>query len=330
LEDIEELSGSNMLLSYEAVCRFVINDPDPRVRTLAVRTLWDFPYLYLLPTFLELLSKDSAAEVRSAAATALGSYIYLGEIEELPEETLHEVEEELLSVANGPDMAEVRRHALESLGYSSRVEVPPMIEAAYYSGQDDWITSALFAMGRSADEVWVPLVVEMLESDNPELRWEAIRAAGELEARETVPRLVELLNEEDPDIYSAAIWSLSQIGGEGVRDLLEQMYAETEDDDELDLIEEALDNLAFTEEVEILDLLDIEDDEEDGQVMGAGDPVRGGGRAEDIGAVPHAADQRLVGRGELGPERGAEPPAETARRRGREVWGNGPLPPTQA
>jgi HEAT repeat protein len=107
-----------------------------------------------------------------------------------------------------------------SLGFSSREEIPPMIETAYYSGQNDWVASALYAMGRSADEVWVPLVLEMLENDNPDLRREAIRAAGDLEARQTVPRLVELLNDEDPDIHGAALWSLSQIGGEGVRDAL--------------------------------------------------------------------------------------------------------------
>jgi hypothetical protein len=47
--------------------------------------------------------------------------------------------------------------------------------------------------------------------------------------------------------------------------------------------------------------------------------VGGGGRAEDVGAVADAADHGLVGRGELGAERRAEPPAETAGRRRREV-----------
>jgi hypothetical protein len=51
------------------------------------------------------------------------------------------------------------------------------------------------------------------------------------------------------------------------------MYDETEDEEEIDLIEEALDNLAFTEEVEIFDLLDIEEDEEDEQEWEGGDDL---------------------------------------------------------
>ena len=58
--------------------------------------------------------------------------------------------------------------------------------------------------------------------------------------------------------------------------------------------------------------------------MSARNPVRGRGGAEDVGAVAHAADQRLVRRGKLGSERGAEPPAEPPRGRGREVGPGAP------
>src|SRR5437773_12225876 len=63
----------------------------------------------------------------------------------------------------------------------------------------------------------------------------------------------------------------------------------------------------------------VEDDEEHRQVVGAGDEVGGRGSAEDVGAVADAADQRLVRRGELGAEGGAQSPAEPARGRRREI-----------
>lgn len=265
MEDLQELGGSNLILSFEALCRFALQDTDPNVRVLAIQMLWDYELDDLIPVYLDLMEVDRAVEVRTAAATALGSYIYLGEIEELPESTLHEIEDRLLKVANGKDVTEVRRHALESLGFSSRDEVAPIIETAFYSGQNEWVASALFAMGRSADEAWEPLVLGMLENEEPSLRLEAARAAGELETRQAVPRLVDLLNDEDVDIRSAAIWSLSQIGGEGVRDILEQMYDESDDEEEAEFIEEALDNLAFTEDMEIFELLDIDEDEDEEQ-----------------------------------------------------------------
>jgi hypothetical protein len=40
------------------------------------------------------------------------------------------------------------------------------------------------------------------------------------------------------------------------------LYAECEDEEEADFIEAALDNLAFTEDMELFTLLDIPEDEE--------------------------------------------------------------------
>src|SRR5262249_10292519 len=63
----------------------------------------------------------------------------------------------------------------------------------------------------------------------------------------------------------------------------------------------------------------VEDDEEYWQVVGARDEVRGGRRAEDVGAVADAADDGLVRRRQFGAEGRAHAPAQAAGRRGAEV-----------
>jgi len=92
------------------------------------------------------------------------------------------------------------------------------------------------------------------------VRAEAAGAAGELEINEAVPRLLEMLDEDDEDIRAAAIWSLSQIGGEGVRESLEDMLDEIEDDDEAELIENALENLTLTEDFLALSIMELPDE----------------------------------------------------------------------
>lgn len=266
MEDIEELGETNLTLSFEEFCRYAIGDNDAYVRESAVRALGEYENDNLIQLFESLLKNDSNAEVRAAAATALGRYVYLGEIEELPENTLNRLVELLLQVYASKEAVLVRRRALESLGYSSRDEIPAMIESAYYSGKEDWIVTALFAMGRTANSQWNTPVLEMLENDSTEIRYEAARAAGELELHESTDRLIELLDDSDIDIRMAAAWSLSQIGGEGVRDALELLFEETEDEEEADFIEQALDNLEFTEDMELFSLIEVPDDEnEDGE-----------------------------------------------------------------
>jgi HEAT repeat protein len=265
MEDVEQVGDKNTLLSFEALGSFAVLDGDPQVRTLAVRALWEYEEPRLASVFLNLLETDPAVEVRAAAAGGLGKYVYLGEVEDLPKKTLRKIEESLLRSLNGEDEAIVRRNALEALGYSVRKEVPALIEAAYKSDDQEWTASALYAMGRSCDEHWSPMVLAMLDSLLPKLREEAARAAGELEIHAAVPHLLELLDDPDQDARLAAIWSLSQLSGEGVREALEEIAEDTDDAEELSFIEEALDNLSFTEETQSLPLIDLydEDDEED-------------------------------------------------------------------
>jgi hypothetical protein len=257
MEDLEILGENDYLLSYEAIGRLALRDADPQVRATAIRLLWDYEDQDLARIYLELLDEDSDAKVRAGAAAALGKYVYLGEVEELPEDLDREIEDRLLQAAQGKDETLVRRRALESLGYSSRDEVPKLILDAYDSGQREWVASSLYAMGRSANEGWSEQVLSKINSPFPVIRTEAARAVGELELSEATPALLELLDDDNLDVRSAAIWSLSQIGGPGVRTILEELQEQTDDEEEAEFIITALDNLDFTEEMAMFTLFDI-------------------------------------------------------------------------
>ena len=257
LEDAGDLKESDYILSFEALARFALLDKDPKVRLLAVHVLWENEERDLASVFLEMLKTETSVEVRAGLASALGRFIYLGDIEELAADMLREIEDYLLEVLKGTDDPLVRRCALESLGYSQREEVIPFIEQAYNSQDKDWVGSALFAMGRSADESWTEQVLKSINHVIPTIRTEAARAAGALELVETTDVLKEMLNDDDDQARMAAIWSLSQIGGEGVHAILEKLLENAEDEDDIDFIEAALDNLYFTEDMESLPILNV-------------------------------------------------------------------------
>ena len=266
MEDLEEFSKTDTLLSYEAVARNAIDDEDPKVRTIAIRILYDYEPKDLIPKYINTLMKDSDADVRAETALALGSFVYLGELEELPKGTQQEIETYLLKTIDDDQAKIVRRRALEAVSFSCREDVPALIQKAYDSGDIDWMVSAIFSMGRSADRRWRENVVLMLEDKIPAIRAEAARAAGELEIREAVLELIELLDDINDDVRSASIWSLSQIGGEGVRQSLERLLDHAEDHDEINLLEAALDNLAFTEDIELYSLFNFPGEEFDGDI----------------------------------------------------------------
>lgn len=263
LEDLEQLGEADDILCFEDVCRIALKDDLPVVRSLAVQILSTYELPDLIPGFLTMMEKDRNSEVRATAAEALGSYIYMGELDKLSSRVFHRIVDSLIRVATGSDEKLVRRRALEALGYSSREEIPPLIDKAYAMKDIDWQISALIAMGRSADDRWGPQVLEHLDDIRPVVRAEAATAAGEIELEAATRPLLKLLRDDDDDVRTAAIWSISQIGGERIAEALEALLDHTKDEDEAELIQDALDNLAFTEGVRKFDLLDIPKDEAD-------------------------------------------------------------------
>lgn len=272
LEGLQALADKDTLVNFDDFARAILGDSEPQVRIRAIRLLDECEDPKLAATYLDLLKNDPDVHVRVEAANALGLFVDLGELEEISESIYHRIEDALLALANSDDDPRVRRAALESLGYSPRLEVTTLIESSLHREDPAWQTSALVAMGRSADDRWADDVARSMFSENDNIRRAAVQAAGELELKSARPALLKMLGEEEDDsVMSAVIWSLSQIGGEDVRTYLENLLDQTEDEGQIEYLEEALDNLAFTEDIERFDLLafdpdadleDLDDDEE--------------------------------------------------------------------
>ncbi len=260
LVDLEELAEADTLVNFDDLAIFALDDDDPEIRELAVRLLWETEDANLASKLIHMVENDPDENVRTAAVAVLGQYVYLGELEQISEETRKKVEESLLDVFTKNETKMIRRKALESLGYSGRGEVATLIENAFLTNDKDWMASALCAMGRSADIRWEPKILKMFNHSQPEVQEEAIRAAGGLELASAREPLLDLLEEKDSlddGVYGALIWSLSQIGGSHVREALEKLTEEAEDDDELDYLENVLENLEFSESFGTLDILNI-------------------------------------------------------------------------
>jgi HEAT repeat protein len=264
LKDLVELNDSDFLYDFEVVGRTAVDDEDTDVVCGGIDLLFTTEDKQLIPLYLHLLRDQSRSDlIRAAAANALGSYIHLGEMEELRAEKLHEIEEALLSAYAQDPSEHVRRRAMESLGYSSCEEVPAMLRRAVDHIDPKWVESGLFAIGRTADNQWEEHIMEHLEDSDHEIRLQAIHAAGGVGLSAARGPLLKLLSPKaDVEYRKEAIWALSQIGGEGVLEAFTRLQALSDDDEELNLLEEAVDTLNFINESGLYQLLEIEKDGE--------------------------------------------------------------------
>lgn len=260
LEDLDALSEDDTLMSFEELARSLLQDEDPAIRVRIISLLWENPDIKLLPTYFSIIKEGTDIESRAAAVSILGQYIYHGELEEIPAHVLHEVEEILLTLITEDQHDLVRRHALEALGASSRIEVPPLIESSYHRKEIEWIISALYSMGRSCDERWEKYIIAQISNPDEDISMEAIRSAGKLGLSSARAALLDILeDEEDLNKRKEMIWSLSSIGGEGVREKIEELLAMEGDDSLVDILEEAQENLLLTEGLDQFELMSFDD-----------------------------------------------------------------------
>ncbi len=252
------------IVSYEDIGRALLDDPDAEVRARALGLLAESDDPKLVDKLLKILQSDSDLAPRIKAMILLGEFVLMGELEELDESRLRKIEDALIAIIRSDENPSLRRAAVEAFGYSGRDEAVAILESAYEREDPLWVASALRAMGRSHDNRWDDSVVSKLLDADPRVRFAAAEAAGELTIEEAGPVMLKMLEdeEEDDNVTMAAIWALSQIGGDDARAYILNMLDNTEDEDAAEFLEDALENLDFNEELNKFDLLSLDEDDD--------------------------------------------------------------------
>ncbi len=241
------IAEDNIDYHFRRVFLNALDDTSADVRRKAIEGLSEDNSTLLLGRLLTLLRNDPDEDVREASATALGRFTYLAQCNKLG---IQSEESHLRStlIASARDRAEdedVRRRAVESLGYFNQdKEVQELIADQYKQGEKH-AESAVFAMGRTTDKEWTPIIMHELNNTRPAMRYEAAHAAGEIVIEDAVPRLIELISDPDLEVRLAAIWGLGQIGGKAASDALRNAVSSTEQAVH-DAAQEALQEIAFS------------------------------------------------------------------------------------
>jgi len=264
LDKLTAYLDEDTIVSYEDIGKALLDDPEAEVRARAFSLLSESDDPRLVDKFVEIFQGDTDLAPRLKAANLLGKFVLLGELEELNEKHLRKIEEALLSIIRSDENPALRRAAVEAFGYSGREDAVAIIESAFEREDPLWVSSALRAMGRAHDNRWDDSVVSKLLDADPRVRFAAAEAAGELSIEEAGPILLKMLEdeEEDDNVTMAAIWALSQIGGEDARAYILNMLDNTDDEDVAEFLEDALDNLDFNEQLNRFDMLSLDEDDD--------------------------------------------------------------------
>jgi len=224
VQELIDLAEDDVELDFDAAFIRGLDDDDAEVRLESVRGLWEHESPGLIGSLVELLEDDEDPAVRAEAALALGRFVLMYELGRLREPHYARAEAGLRNAIEKADESqEVRARAIEAIGARDEPWVRQAIREAYESGTRRLKVSAVQAMGRSAENRWLPLISRELASDEAELRYEAATATGNIGDESIVPQLLPLVMDEDTDVREAAIQSLGEIGGAEAKEALKAM-----------------------------------------------------------------------------------------------------------
>ena len=244
----------------EQILTGVLNDvsADASDRLLAAELAGELPASTdeLADALLSIVqSGDEPGELRAIAAIALGPTLedadefdieFPYKDEGISEGIFNKIKETLRGLyLDGNVPEEVRRRILEGSVRAPQEWHRDAVRAAYASGKDNWRLTAVFCMRyvKGFDDQ----VLEALESDDPDMLYEAVCAAGNWQLDAAWPRLTALLasEETDRDVLFAAIEAVTDIRPQEAGVILVDL-ADSEDEE---LAEAATDAMLAAEDL---------------------------------------------------------------------------------
>jgi HEAT repeat protein len=247
-----ELAEDNLEFNFDSIYKYCLKDEDSEVRCQAIVGLWENEEASLIDTLINLLEQDISENVQAAAAEALGKFAVLAECKKLRSDHVSKLHKALLEAIDDRNKpVEVSRRVLESAAPISLPRVKTAIKEAYQGGNPRLKISSIYAMGKSCDPSWLGILLNETNSDDPEIRYEAAGACGELEEEAAVPRLIRMVDDHDTDVQMAAIQALGKIGNTQAKECLKQCLESTSEavrqaaEEALHMIEAEEDPLSF-------------------------------------------------------------------------------------
>ena len=263
LEDMELLTEDYPGVDFSDIFMLGLDAKQDQVIIISIRGLWDEEKPSIANKALEILQNkpEPSLHVALSLLSLLGEFILLAEYEKVSQPLADQIKKVLITIyQNSPNEA-LRQRALEVLAPATELELDltEAIDKAIHDYNDDWVHSALIAIGKSGKTQWNDYVFDNLDSPIEDIRIEAIRTAGELELQDALSELYAATKEGIKEIRMAAAWSLSNFSDKNIQSTLNEMLENAEDEEEEALIEDAIDNHMISSEIMSFNFLEIKE-----------------------------------------------------------------------
>lgn len=224
-----------------------LNETEPSIKAKVIKFLDADESILAFTAVVETALRDPNKELRVAAIEILGANAYYVELEEIDDEIGEKTLETLLSLKKDPDI-EIQQAALIAVSYVVNDDTNQWLKEAFNRKGNDWQEAALWAVGNNLTSEWESRVIDGLYSKAGGIRRAAIISAGSMGLESARERLIELLDEEEgSELFEDVIFALAKVGGEQVLTIFEAIIANTEDEELIEVVRDAIDEVEFSD-----------------------------------------------------------------------------------
>ncbi len=215
-------AAEDNLLDFTVIAFHGLRSPQAGIRWVALRLLEDVRKSALLEEMIRLADADPDTAVREEAVKGLGRFLVDCDLSERHQKRAERIRTALEQLRTS-DNETVALAAMESLAFVDPGSIDEQVRACLIGRHSREVCAGLRAIQNSLNRKWAADVLDNLDEDNPDIRLEAIRAAGQLQLKKALPSLQRLLvdfDELDDDTLEAVILAASQIGGNPVEKMM--------------------------------------------------------------------------------------------------------------
>lgn len=242
------LSEENSDLNFEKIFKLGLQSIDESIIYASLEGLWESESHDTLRRLIRLASRNLSPHVKGSVMTHISRFILLGHDGRINKMMLDNIHQLLkASYSNMDEPTEIRRRALESLGYFDDLETQEYIKEAYTSNNPTLKVSSIYAMGKTCNEIWSPILIEELKNEDPEIRYESVEALVEIGEETCVDLLMDLISDEDQQVRLSVIAGMGKMGTLSSKELL-LTCLDDEDEEIAEAASIALENIDFLED----------------------------------------------------------------------------------
>tara|TARA_B110000196_G_scaffold101774_1_gene88475 strand:- start:2272 stop:3348 length:1077 start_codon:yes stop_codon:yes gene_type:complete len=227
LEEMQEFEQKNKGKDFESLIIKFIYHKNKKIRLFTTKYIKKSTDLEVFRTIKKIISNEEDKEIRSEAINTLGNWVSDYTFKNKHNEIKKTLDFGLNFISESSNK-EDQNNMIKSLSFIDNEKIEKIIINKHNSSNESDKLCSVISMGNNGKAKWIPLIKDLIENDNYEIRSSSCLSLSLVGDEEHLDMIKELLDDEELETQKSAVLAIGNIGGDGAKEILEKLKFSTE------------------------------------------------------------------------------------------------------